>query len=328
MPRAFWIGSPPSFFWGAIVARRTSRHFDFRAGLGTSKPDQSRDALPFTAFYDATARGGVLRRRKGMVRLAQVTPNFGPYCGTFDAGGALTAVELTGDAGSAQIWDLDGLAEWTIETLCRADDLSSTRAIFARIAAAPDVRLYQDSTSGGRVVAELIDTGGATLTLAVTGVAAGTVAAVQLVKRSAASFVLRVNGTEASGTLASGALKATNDVLRIGNDNGGNRYHGKIDFVRLWAKARPDQRDGWVRSMNPSARYVLADYNVEADANAYCLDRSRFGRHASVTGSLGTSASLAVNPVPIQMLTMIHTPDRQRKLTLIAAGRLYSGTVR
>ena len=62
-----------------------SRHFDFRQGLGTTKPEQSGNALPFEDFYDAVATNGALTRRKGMVRVARITPASGPFCGDFDA---------------------------------------------------------------------------------------------------------------------------------------------------------------------------------------------------------------------------------------------------
>lgn len=301
-----------------------SRHFDFRQGLGTTKPEQSADALPFEDFYDAVATNGALTRRKGMIRVARITPAAGPYCGDFDATNDVVTIQH-----DDRVWDLDTIPMWTLEILCNTDTLSAARAIFARNAASPDVRIYADSTSSGRVVAELLDSAAGTTTLQVTGIAAGTLCAIQLIKNSAASFTLRVNGTSSSGTLASGALANGTATLLIGSDNGSNFYDGKIDFVRLLAIVRADQRDGWCRLHNPHARYVLADYNIEQDANDYILDRSPFGKHAVETGALATStASLSVASVPIQMIAPLRTGGNARKIAVMAAGRLFGATVR
>jgi hypothetical protein len=306
------------------VPKPESRHFDFRQGLGTTKPEQSGSALPFEDFYDAIATNGALTRRKGMVRVARITPSAGPYCGDFDATNDVVTV-----LHDSRVWDLDGIAAWTLEILCSTDTLSSQRPIFARSSATPDINIYADSTSGGRVVADLLDSANATTTLQVTGIAATTLCAIQLIKHDADSFTLRVNGSSSTGTLASGALKDLSSSLLIGKDFSSNFYDGKIDFVRLLSIVRADQRDGWCRLHNPQARYVLADYNIEQDANDYILDRSPYGNHAIETGGLATStASLAVHPVTIQAIAPVKTSGNARKVVVMAGGRMFGSTVR
>lgn len=307
------------------MARLDSKNFDFRTGLQTTRPEQSGSPqMGFEDFYDAVATNGALTRRKGMVRIAHITPTTGPYCGDFDA--TNDAVTIPNDT---RVWDLDGLSAWTLEILCKVDTLSAQRTIFARNSATPDVLIYQDSTSSGRVVAELIDSGGSTTTLQVTGIAAETLTAIQLIKHDADSFTLRVNGSSSTGTLASGALRNNTDTLFVGRTTGGTFYDGKIDFVRLLCIVREDQRDGWCRLHNPRARHVLADYNIEKDANDYILDRSAFGKHGAIAGALATNvASLAVHPVPVQMIAPLRTVDNVRKMAVIAGGRLFGATVR
>lgn len=312
-----------------IVQRR---YFDGRTGLQTTKPEQAEDAMLYERFGNARASQGAITRRRGIRRVGRITPANGPYCGDFDGSDDSVTVGIAGGATDAiaRVWNLDGLSTWTLEILCQVADLGSQRTIFDRNNASDkDVTIYQDSTSGGRVVCELLDSGSATTTLTVTGIAAGTLTAIQLVKHDADSFTLRVNGSEATGTLASGALDSSDRDIFIGRSDSGEFYDGTIDFVRLLGVARPDQRDGWTRLVNPYARYVLADYCIEKDANDYVLDRSRNGLHASVQGSLATNvASLAVNPVPVQGFGIKTSPDNERVLAVIAGGRQYEATVR
>lgn len=302
-----------------------TRHFDFRAGLQTTALTQGAGAAAFQTFQNARVDKGAAIRRPGMRRVARVTPTV--YCGDFD--GVDDSVSIAHDS---RVWSLSSMAEWTIGGLCKPTSYAATRGVLCRFTATAndvDVNVYMDSTSSGRIVADLKDDAGATTSLAVTGIAAGTLTAWMLTKATTGTYTLYANGSSSSGTLGSGTLKVnTTDPLRIGRKPGaGTFFLGGIDFVRLHSVCLTSQRDGWRRLTNPYARTVLADYCVEKDANGDVPDRSLFGITATVQGALATTlASLAVNPAPIQGMAGDVSKDNARIVRFVAGGRIYEGT--
>lgn len=308
--------------------RITTFHSDFRSGLQTTKPQAgAAGAAAFEEFANARVTSGACVRRPGLVRLAKAIPSDGPYCATFD--GSNDDVNFPYDS---RIWDLDTMAAWTLEGLSKATDLSTQSSVFSRAtgtAADKDIYVYCDSTSGGRIVAEITDSAAAVTTLAITGLPVNTVIAWQLVKNSAASFTLRANGSSVSGTLASGALANTTDSLLVGRTlNVPLRFTGNMDFLRLFGYAKSDQQDGWTRLINPYARGVLACYHMELDGQGNVQDLSPFEKHALTTGSPTMVATpLAVHPVPIQAICPNLNLNNQRKLVIVAGGRVYESTL-
>lgn len=308
--------------------RTKTVHSDFRSGLQTTTPQQSPGAAAFQEFLDGRVSNGACQRRPGMVRVAYIAPANGPYCADMD--GTDDKVTITYDS---RIWALHTLPEWTLEGLVQETDLSDVRPIFARNTGTSNQRnvyVYRDSTSGGRIVAELRDSSNNLTTLAVTGIAAASLVAWQLIKATDGTFTLKANGSSASGTLTTGTLYANTDDILLGTLNGGTKWFlGKYDYLRLIAFARTSQQDNWTRLVNPFARYVMADYPMEKDTVNDIQDRSLFNNHAVVSGSMATNvASIAVNPVPVQAICGNLTADNVRQVVVVAGGRQYEGTIR
>lgn len=298
---------------------------EWAKGEQTTRLERNEDYPALRRVLNGRVDSGGYVRRGGMVALTK-TSNTGAVI-TFD--GTNDAIGITHDS---RAWALSSIPEWTIEGLCNPTNYSATRTILARNTSTAndvDLRIYMDSTSSGRIVVELKDDGGTTTTIAVTGIAAGTLTHWRLTKAATGTYTLTANGTSATGTLTSGVLKAnTADPLAIGRANGGGLFFiGPIEFVRGFKGVRVGHFDSRSRLLDPRADDVLFDYVCEVDANNYCLDRSRFGNHGAVTGSPATTASIAHNHAPI--LGMGYHIDQQgrRRLVYQAGSVVYGATL-
>lgn len=297
------------------------RVVDFRRGMETTREEQNDDIFSWRELLNSRVDRASLRRRKGMVALTKTTTT----ATSFDMDATNDSVAIGYDA---RVWALSTIPSWTLEMLVNCDTLSSQRVIFSRNLAAADVKIYMDSTSGGRVVAEIIDSSAVTLTLQVTGVAATTLCAIKLICSNYTSFTLRVNDSTATGSLTAGStIKVTTATLFMGRDDSGDFFDGKYDFARLFRGVRATVADAYMRLLDPYAPDVLADYVCEADSNNYCLDRSRFGLHASVAGAPATVASIAVNPMPVRGLSYAIDNQGRRRVYFYAGPALYPVTM-
>lgn len=308
------------------MGRVNTHHSDFRSGLQVTAPEQQEGAAGFQKFQNGRVSDGSLKRRGGFVRVGHLVPTI--QCGDFD--GVDDYVSFPHDS---RIWTLSAMPEWTLEGLHKATSYAAVRTIFARntgTANNVDVKVYMDSTSSGRLVAELKDSAGATTTLAVTGIAAGTLVGWQLLKAVSGTYTLKANAGSASGTLGSGTLKVnTADAFAIGRANGAGTFHlGTIDYIRLFNYTKTNMDDTYCRLLNSYARGVLADYVIEKDANSDIPDRSPFGITGTVNGTLATTATtLAVNPAPIQLIQSNLTRQNARQLVVVAGGRQYEADI-
>ena len=288
-------------------------------GLSTTGAEQSGSPGHYEVETNVRLGRGVFDVRKGMKKLATIAP--GNDAKIIDFDGANDSVIATYDA---NIHNLHAMAAWTIEGLCSADAIASERPIFFISGV---IKVYQDNTSGGRVVAEVIDSAAATVTLIVTGIVATDNVAWQVVC-SGASLTLRANGGSATGTLASGTLATVSQNLINGKRTGPDTwYDGRIEWNRGFNVARSSQEYGWSRLVNPYAPDVLWDYVMEIDTGTgFVLDRSRYENHADIAGSPATSATLCGNPpVPVQSMAAMLDKKGARRVIVTARGLTYSG---
>lgn len=292
--------------------------YDFSLGLQTSRTAHGAPLPWYTTFQNVRVNKGIAQRRPGMARIA----NIATTATSFDFDGTDDSVKIPYDA---RVWGALG-TRFTIEWLENADTLSGTHYVLGTLASGTQgVTISRASTSSGTITVAVTDSAGTTVTLSATGVGGtGTLHAGQLV-RDGAALTLRVNGSTAdtdtmSATLLLRAPSGTKPTIGAHNDT--DFWNGKIDFVRGFKIAKTSQRDGWSRHLNPQVEYMLFDYVMEADANNYCLDRSRFGNHADVAGTPTTVTSLAVNPAAIQALAINQDAQLKRRLWAVANGRI------
>lgn len=296
------------------------RAIEFSDGENNTNVEQTTEFPVWNALEDARVGRGACSRRPGM-RVLSVTA---ASSSVIDFDGVNDKAE---PVYAAAQFGLHLLSSWTLGFLCNADSLASTRTVFGRRSASPNFRVYQDSTSGGRVVAELTDSGAATTTLVVTGIAAG-VTVRGLLLCDAGSLTLNVNGTTATGSLGTGTLATDTNTLQIGANNNADYYDGRIEFVRGFVGVRSTLMDSQARLVNPRAPNVLFDYVTELDANGYVLDRSKFGNHAPTGGSPATTSSfLSVNPAPVQAIAQSKPNSGSRTAYVVIQGQVHAVTL-
>ena len=288
------------------------RIIDWRRGQQDTRLAQSED-FDLQILQNARVEHSACERRPGMVSLTKVAT--AGTCINFD--GVDDTVSIPYDA---RVWNLTALSAWTIEGLCNADDISSERPVmfFSGV-----IKVHQDSTSSGRIVATVTDSAAADTTLAVTSIGASTLIDWRLTRLGSA-IVLYANGSSTSGTITNGTLATSTTAISVGVRPGPATYYdGKIEFVRLFRGVKTGNFDTRCRLLNPRAPSVLADHVMEIDANNYVLDRSQFGNHAAAAGTPGTSASLAVNHAPILGITSNHDNDQVPRLYFAAGAAVY-----
>lgn len=300
--------------------------YGFDEALQTTRAVQTTTPRGYETFLNARNSAGPAKVRKGKVKLATIAP--GDDAKIIDFDGSNDLVTITYDA-RALGWD--SMPAFTLEGLVNVDSLASTRTIFARDSATASRRgltIYQDSTSGGRVVCEVRDSAGTLAgTLAVTGISTSTNVA-WMVTFATPVVTLYANGSSTSVSIATTYLGSGADNALVGQDNGNaNKYDGRQEFVRAFSYAKTSQADNWTRLVYPRADGVLFDYVMEIDAGTgFVLDRSQYENHADVTGSPTTSATLlGAPPVPIQALAPMIAKSGNRRLGIVARGLTYLG---
>lgn len=297
------------------------RPVDIMRGMETTAVESTDDPWACPLVQNVRLQRGCWQTRGGKVRLTyQTTP---AVCITFD--GVNDAVGL---AHHSEITAFSSIPEWTIEGLCTPTSYAATRGIFCRntaTAANVDVNIYMDSTSSGRIVADLQDDAAAVTTLQITGIAAGTKVAWRVTKAATGTYTLTANGSSTTGTLGSGTMKVnTSDALAIGRKPGaGTFFLGPIDFVRVFRGVKTTYMDSYARLLNPRTPSVLADWICDIDANNYAWDRGPFGNHGAVTGSPGTTASIAVNHNPVLGLQQVGDDIAARKFYARIGAKVY-----
>lgn len=285
-------------------------------GLETTR-DTSSSRLAWTEYLNSRTAEDSDARRKGMVRLHR----FAAASVLMDFDGTNDDVDI---AFNAVINPLGTI--FTVETLFQTDDIASTRTIFGRTGAAKSLKIVHNASS--EVVVTVTDTSAADTTLTWTGVAAGTLCALQIV-RNGASLTGYLNGTSKTGTMSATNLVSTG-TMTVGSDNNADFFDGRVDFLRFFRYAKSNRHDAWARLVNPRAPGVIIDYVFEPDANGYVLDRGALGLHTSaVNGTPATNvAPLAVNPVPVLGIASNLDTSSKQQAYIRAAGALYPAVVK
>lgn len=295
------------------------RALDFSPGLNTQTLEETTEFPVWRALTNVISTRVGAESRKGIQRLARIAATNT----ILDFDGSNDYVQFDYDART--LGGLQARTSWSVEFLCQADSLSSPRTILHH---SGQLLIFQDSTSSGRVVAQVTDTGANTLTLQVTGLAAGTRIEGRLSRAGSLTYTLTVNGTSASGSTTA-AIASSTAVLYVGANGGSsNFYDGRIERVTLCSPYRTGRMGLAGRTLIPHAPSVLLDAVMTADANGYVLDRSVFGLHGKTGGSPTTTASLlSVNPVPIQAIGQTRGNSSANTVYVVAGGGVYPVTV-
>lgn len=285
-------------------------------GLETTR-DTSSSRLAWTEYLNSRTAEDSDARRKGMVRLHR----FAAASVLMDFDGTNDDVDLTAESVIRPLGTI-----FTLETLFQTDDIASTRTVLGKNAASKSLKIVHNTSS--EVVVTVTDTAAADTTLTWTGVAAGTLCALQIV-RNGASLTGYLNGTSKTGAMSATNTLATG-AMTVGSDNNADFFDGRVDFLRFFRYAKSNRHDAWARLVNPRAPGVIIDYVFEPDANGYVLDRGALGLHTSaVNGTPATNvAPLAVNPVPVLGIASNLDTSSKQQAYIRAAGALYPAVVK
>lgn len=276
------------------------------------------DGLELPSWYRfqnwRPAADGSISRRKGCARRSRVTHNNT----AFDFDGSTNYLTINLDT---RVHTLKRV--WTFEALCKPDGFAAQRPIWD-VDHAADYSLRVYFTTAGKVEAKVQDSAGTVVTLtSATTYSAGTKCAIQVV-RSGTTVTLRVNGaTEDTDTVADLDGKAPGGNMYVGEDDSGNEFDGVMDFVRCLSVALPDQRLGYCRFPYPLDGAVLWDYEMEAEVSARCNDRSRFGNHAVIAGTMSTGTALCEVSMPVFGMTSWTDRDTKAR-AFFAAGNAFA----
>jgi len=298
------------------VADLRPRSTNVPKGLETTR-DTSSSRLAWTQYLNSRTAEDSDARRAGMVRLHR----FAASSVLMDFDGTDDDVDITADASIRPLGTI-----FTLETLFQTDDIASERTILGKNAASKSLKIVHNTSS--EVVVTVTDSAAADTTLTWTGIAAGTLCALQIV-RSGASLTGYLNGTFKTGTMSATNTLATG-AMTVGSDNNANFFDGRVDFLRFFRYAKSHRHDAWARLVNPRAAGVIVDYVFEPDANGYVVDRGSMGLHSSaVNGTPATNvAPLAVNPVPVLGIASNLDTSSVQKAYIRAAGALYPVVVK
>lgn len=281
--------------------------------METTTNTRKEDPFALVLAQNVRVDSASARRRGGMVRLGIVTAPSALI--DFDA--VNDDVDLPSSGGVSAI--VPGTL-FTMEALFQTDDISSNRYVLGRQAAAQTAITILHNTSS-EVVVTLRDVSANTATLTFTGIAAGTLCALQVI-RNGATVTGYLNGTSQTGTLGAATAMATG-LATVGSDNNASFYDGRVDFLRYFRIAKANRDDAYTRLVNPRSTNVLVDYVFEPDANSFALDRGPYGLHGLVNGSpTVTGAPLAVNPAPIRAIVANKDNSAQRKGYLVAGSKV------
>lgn len=280
-------------------------------GLETTR-DANSSRLAWAKYDNSRTAEDSDKRRAGYNRLYR----FAAPSVLMDFDGTDDDVDLSADASIRPLGTV-----WTVEVLFQTDDIASTRTILGKNAASKSLKIVHNTSS--EVVVTATDTANTDSTLTWTGIAAGTLCALQIV-RDGATLTGYLNGTSATTTIHATNTLATG-AMTVGSDNNANFFDGRVDFLRILRYAKSNRLDAWARLVDPRTPGVLVDYIFEPDANGYVLDRGALGLHtAAVNGTPATNvAPLAVNPMPVLGIASNLDKNFKRQAYVRVAGSIY-----
>lgn len=289
------------------------RQFNFAKGANTTALGHT-SAFPVYPVLDEIDLNRVAaQRRKGKVAIY-----------TFSGSSDLIEFDGTNDVVTPYL-DTRVIplgVRWTAETLFVSTSVASDRCIVGRGgASAAWLKVIHNTSS--EVVVTLTDSAGNTASMTWTGIAGGTVCALQ-VTRNGTAVTGYLNGTSKTATLASATNLMQNSAWVFGADNSGSYHLGRIDYFRVFSALKTTTRDLSFRLLDPRASTVLMDYILTKDANSKVIDRGPYEMHAAAAGAPTTAgAVLAVNPEPVRFISVNLDTDNAPQGYVMVRNRVY-----
>ena len=284
------------------------RQFNFARGANTTALGHT-SAFPVYPVLDEIDLNRVAaQRRKGKAAIYTftATSDLIEFDGTDDVVTPFTDTRLTPFG-----------TRFTVETLFVTTSVAADRCVAGRGAGVPVwVKIVHNTSS--EVVVTLTDSASNTATMTWTGIAAGTVCALQIT-RSGTAVTGWLNGTAKTATLASATNTMYSSQWAIGADNGASFFLGRIDYFRVFSAVKTTTRDLRFRLLDPRAPSVLVDYILTNDANNKVIDRGVYEAHAATTGTPTTAgAALAANPDPVRFIVSnLDTDNAQQGYAMV-----------
>ena len=285
-------------------------------GLNTKATATGLPLLECVHLQDMRVVGLDLVERLGISRVGQLT-------GTASAMDFVAASSMAcANAIDTRVWAL-GLY-WTVEIAIDTHLTGGTPGIFT---AGTTTQAMELLITGGNLTFSVWDTNDDVVTTTV-GAAAVSVQTVQ-VTRAADVLTFRLN----NGTAFPGTMHATRSVrtpvgdLRVARDDAANYYDGNVDYLRLFSTVKSNHNDRLVRTPNPRAAHVLADYDFNA-TGTLVYDRSRYENHLIMVNTPTEVTTLCHNPAPVRALSMgVNTKTNRKELLMIAGGQYFIAEV-
>lgn len=217
-----------------------------------------------------------------------------------------------------RVWAM-GL-KFTVEVCVKPDSVSGTRPVFYAGASSPSMVL---DVSGGSWRWRVWDSAGNLTTVTVGTATVDTTQTIQM-KRDGASLTSRLdNVAGGTGTMSATLLLRTpTGALYIGYD-GTNFYDGEIDYLRAFSLVRSNHNDRLLRFADPTASFVVCDYDFNADASGVVFDRSSFENHGEAQNTPTEATSLCHAPSPIRALGAATTFGGGKRVLVVAGAIPY-----
>ncbi len=287
-----------------------TRH-DFSRGLQTKAVEDGQPLPDFQVFANARVSYGTAAARKGMVRVAR--PSSGVESMDFVAA---SSMQLAAPV-DTRVWTLG--QKWTLEVLVALDDKTLTNTVLYAGHTTPSL-VIDTSSSKWRVRHWDED---ATLTTLTTSADALESATSLQIVRDGTSLLLRVdNGTETTGSVASGKVSRTPvGDLRMCRGASTDYFDGDYDYIRLFSYARSAHPDSRMRLRDSRAAAVLANYEMLLTDSMYVEDLSRFENTVGAFNSPTSTTALAHQSNGVDGIFQYRDSDNKKQMLLCTGGR-------
>ena len=289
--------------------------YRFGKGLQTQAGEDFQAPDEFRVFQDVRVKDGRGKRRAGRARLAVTTSD--NTARNFD--GTNDVITVPKDT---RVWALP--LRFTLRFLVSGDDTPAGDEYILGWSSTGNKGITIKRDSSRKIVVDFWDSAGTNTTLTSTTATTNGTAYPCAVIRSGASLALWVENTaEATASVSATLLGRTPaDNLTFGAHNGANFFDGSIDHVDLQNVALTDNRDGWLRLVDPRADHVTACYGFEVDSNGYLTDLSRYENTGLNSGSSSATA-MCLSHAPVLGMHGWVAASGQKYVMVNAGGVLY-----
>lgn len=299
---------------------------DFLKGLQTTALEDGQSFPGFRTFKNFRVDQRAARRRLGRVLSDR-------------SGTDQEAVDLDGTDQyiSVPVAPIHTLGtSWTIEVLFQPDNVNTTEYVLGWGHATNYPILIKWINGAIDVLVQFSDASTASMGAAGAYSADETIAL--QITRSAGTITVRNNAVLSTTILGSmvgtawAALghKAPGGALQIGANNTGSYFDGAIDYLRVFNVKREANVDSHVRFIDPRADSVIWEYGMEVDSNDIVTDRSRYENHGKMQNAASAGdavTTLCRQTAPVQGIHSYVSRDGERRLLVVAGGRVYDQTI-